>query len=66
LDFDCSTLVGAPVRLANKTLKFFEGHYHDLLNDLGREEVFNDIVGWIDSRLPVSQQTAMAGPTVTA
>ena len=34
----------------DKTLKFYEGHYHDLLNDLGREEVLDDIVGWIDAR----------------
>jgi acylglycerol lipase len=51
---------------ADKTLKLYEGHYHDLLNDLGREEVFDDIVGWIDARLPLSQQAATAGPTVMA
>jgi alpha-beta hydrolase superfamily lysophospholipase len=37
---------------ADKTLKLYEGHYHDLLNDLGREQVMDDIVGWIDARLP--------------
>lgn len=36
---------------ADKTLKLYEGHYHDLLNDLGREEVTADIVAWIDARL---------------
>jgi len=35
----------------DKTLKLYEGHYHDLLNDLGRERVMDDIVGWIDARL---------------
>ncbi len=28
-----------------------EDHYHDLLNDIGKEEVFADILGWIDARL---------------
>lgn len=36
---------------ADKTLKLYEGHYHDLLADLGKEEVLADIVGWIDARL---------------
>jgi alpha-beta hydrolase superfamily lysophospholipase len=35
----------------DKTLKLYEGHYHDLLNDLGREQVMDDVVGWIDARL---------------
>jgi alpha-beta hydrolase superfamily lysophospholipase len=37
----------------DKTLKLYEGHYHDLLNDLGKEEVMADITGWINTRLPV-------------
>lgn len=36
----------------DKTLKMYEGHAHDLLNDYGREQVLADIVGWIDARLP--------------
>jgi acylglycerol lipase len=36
----------------DKTLKLYEGHYHDLLNDLGKEGVLADIVGWIEARLP--------------
>ena len=28
---------------ADKTLKLYEGHYHDLLNDIGKEEVLADI-----------------------
>jgi alpha-beta hydrolase superfamily lysophospholipase len=34
----------------DKTLKLYEGHVHDLLNDVGREEVMADITGWIGSR----------------
>jgi acylglycerol lipase len=36
----------------DKTMKLYEGHYHDLLNDLGKEAVLNDVKGWIDSHLP--------------
>jgi acylglycerol lipase len=35
----------------DKTLKLYEGHYHDLLNDIGKEEVMADIKSWIDSRI---------------
>ena len=37
---------------ADKTLKLYEGHYHDLLNDLGREQVMADIIGWIGRHMP--------------
>jgi alpha-beta hydrolase superfamily lysophospholipase len=37
---------------ADKTLKLYEGHAHDLLNDLDREQVMADITGWIGTRLP--------------
>ena len=37
---------------ADKTLKLYEGHFHDLLNDFGKEEVMADILAWIDKRLP--------------
>jgi acylglycerol lipase len=37
---------------ADKTLKLYEGHYHDLLRDLGKEEVMQDISAWIAERLP--------------
>lgn len=36
----------------DRTLKLYEGRYHDPLNDLGKEEVFADIVAWIETRLP--------------
>jgi alpha-beta hydrolase superfamily lysophospholipase len=35
----------------DKTLKLYEGHYHDLLNDVGKEGVMADIKGWIDSHI---------------
>jgi alpha-beta hydrolase superfamily lysophospholipase len=35
----------------DKQLKLYEGHYHDLLNDVGKEEVMSDIQRWIDARI---------------
>jgi alpha-beta hydrolase superfamily lysophospholipase len=35
----------------DKTLELYEGHYHDLLADIGKEGVMADIKGWIDARL---------------
>ncbi len=35
---------------SDKTLKLYEGHYHDLLNDLDRDRVTNDIGNWIQQR----------------
>jgi alpha-beta hydrolase superfamily lysophospholipase len=38
----------------DKTLKLYEGHYHDLLNDIGKEQAMADIQRWITERLPVA------------
>jgi len=35
---------------ADKTLRLYEGRFHDPLNDLGREEVMADILAWLDQR----------------
>ena len=35
----------------DKQLKLYEGHFHDLLNDLGKEQVLADIVSWMDARV---------------
>jgi acylglycerol lipase len=36
---------------ADKTLKLYDGHVHDLLNDFGREGVIADIKSWIAARV---------------
>ncbi|MCB0541533.1 MAG: lysophospholipase [Bacteroidetes bacterium] len=39
------------VGTVDKSLKLYEGHYHDLLNDLGKEIVMNDIADWIKNHI---------------
>jgi acylglycerol lipase len=38
----------------DKTLKLYDGHFHDLLNDLDKQVVLADIRRWIDARLPAA------------
>lgn len=35
----------------DKTLKLYEGHFHDLLNDIDKEVVMADIQGWLDAHI---------------
>jgi acylglycerol lipase len=35
---------------SDKTLKLYEGFFHDLLNDVDRDRVMNDVGNWIDRR----------------
>jgi len=44
----------------DKTLKLYQGHYHDLLNDLDKEIVMADINGWIDARAPAIRAKSAA------
>ena len=36
---------------SDKTLKLYEGHFHDLLADIGKQQVMADIQTWIDAHL---------------
>ena len=40
---------------ADKTLKLYDGHFHDLLADVGKEGVVADILAWVDKRLPTAE-----------
>lgn len=51
---------------SDKTLKLYDGQYHDLLNDLGREQVMDDIADWIAARLPQSAQADAQLPPIPA
>ena len=35
----------------DKTLKLYDGYFHDMLNDVGKEAVMRDITAWIDARV---------------
>lgn len=41
----------ANVGSTDKTLKLYDGHFHDMLNDIGKEEVLADITSWIEARV---------------
>lgn len=43
---------------SDKTLKLYEGHFHDLLNDTDKEIVIADIQTWIDERIPAQTKTS--------
>jgi alpha-beta hydrolase superfamily lysophospholipase len=45
----------------DKTLKLYDGVYHDPLNDEGKERVMADITAWIDARLSTG---AHSGPPI--
>ncbi|MEW6370261.1 MAG: lysophospholipase [Pseudomonadota bacterium] len=44
----------------DKTLKLYEGHYHDLFNDYGKEEVMADTTHWIRQHLPLRDVAGMS------
>ncbi len=43
----------------DKTIKLYEGHFHDLLNDVDKEIVISDIKAWIDERVPANAPATM-------
>jgi len=44
---------------SDKTLKLYEGGFHDLLNDTDKELVMADVKGWINARLPATSETGV-------
>lgn len=47
----------------DKTLKLYDGHFHDLLNDIGKEDVLADITAWIGKRVVAEVQPNARAPT---
>ena len=43
----------------DKTLKLYDGHYHDLLNDIGKETVLEDVAQWIETRISSMETVGM-------
>jgi acylglycerol lipase len=38
----------------DKTIRLYEGHFHDLLRDEDKEQVMQDIAAWLSARLPLA------------
>lgn len=45
----------------DKTLKLYDGHYHDLLNDVDKDVVMADIQQWIDTHILETSQSIFQG-----
>ena len=56
--FDGSQIFYERAGSLDKTIKLYEGHFHDLLNDIDKESVIADIKSWIAARLPATQSVA--------
>ena len=42
----------AQVGSEDKSLRLYEGYYHELHNDLGRERPISAVVDWLNARCP--------------
>ena len=49
----------------DKTLKLYEGSFHDPLNDLDKEVVMADIEGWLNARLRAMVETPVVAQTAS-
>jgi alpha-beta hydrolase superfamily lysophospholipase len=49
----------------DKTLKLYEGGFHDLLNDIDKELVMQDVKVWINTRLPAVLSTPVQAQAAT-
>jgi len=45
-----SEIINSEIGSTDKTLKFYEGLFHELLNEPGKEEILDMIGAWIDER----------------
>jgi alpha-beta hydrolase superfamily lysophospholipase len=48
--FDVSQTLYDRVRSADKTIHIYPGYYHEIHNEVGRAQVFADILSWLDAR----------------
>jgi acylglycerol lipase len=53
-----SVLVHARISSADKTLKPYEGLYHEIFNEPEREQVLDDVVAWLTARSAEAQPAA--------
>lgn len=50
-DPDGSKAFVAAASSPDKTLKLYEGRFHELVNDFGREQVLEDVTAWLEARV---------------
>jgi alpha-beta hydrolase superfamily lysophospholipase len=50
----------------DKTLVCYEGYYHELFNETGRERVFGDLADWLGKHLPQSPARPVGSPASPA
>ena len=43
----------------DKSLKLYEGHFHDLVNDAGKELVMADVTSWIEAHLAPAREESV-------
>jgi len=46
-----SQMLYQKVSSADKTLKIYEGYYHEIFNEPGREQVFADVEAWLKTHV---------------
>ena len=51
---------------SDKTLKLYDGYFHDLLADVGKQQVMADIQAWIDTQLGTIARSRRGRPNVAA
>jgi alpha-beta hydrolase superfamily lysophospholipase len=50
-DFTGSKVFFEKASSLDKTLKLYEGYYHEILNDTGKETVYQDVLEWLQQRI---------------
>ncbi len=60
-DPQASKLFYDRVTFADKERIEYEGYFHEVYNDLGKEQVFADIEAWLEQHLQAQHKTASAG-----
>jgi acylglycerol lipase len=56
-----SVMLGERIGAADKTVKAYEGLFHEILNEPERDEVLDEICGWLASRAPALPARGAAG-----
>ena len=58
-----SVMLGRRIGAADKTLRAYEGLFHEILNEPERDEVLDEICGWLASHAPAVDRHAAGSIT---